>query len=309
MTTHWRRSFSVHHLGRIVSILLATVAAMPAWVMAQTVPSHPKQQQPSRSQHEQEVWVTTEGSVPFGDDTTLGHARTASREQARRAAVEKAVGTFIESMTVVYNSQLAEDIVRSAVRGIVTDEQIVEEGVRSNKPEDGTTLRYVTRLRARIRALPYTHAKGMAITAALNKSVYLNGEEMELRVKAEEDLYLHVFNVGQDEVVTMLFPNDHARDNKLTANTDFVFPSKEQRELGLRVRAFTTAHSGKVLERLKIIATRRNVDFGKGRFAQGIYKVYPGKDSALIIDLLREISLIEPSDWTEATLVFEIREQ
>jgi hypothetical protein len=73
----------------------------------------------SRSEQLADVWVTVEGSVPFGEDTTLGDAKIRSRDHARRAAVQQAVGTFVQSQSIVYNFQLAEDLIQTTVRRLV----------------------------------------------------------------------------------------------------------------------------------------------------------------------------------------------
>jgi len=39
----------------------------------------------------------------------------------------------------------------------------------------------------------------------------------------------------------------------------------------------------------------------------GLFEVYPGKDTALVTDLLRELSVLDESEWAETTLPYEVR--
>ncbi|MGH7251635.1 MAG: LPP20 family lipoprotein, partial [Nitrospiraceae bacterium] len=69
---------------------------------------------PSESREPQgEIWVIAEGIVSLGDDITIAEAKARSRDEARRKAIEQAVGIFVKGQRMVYNAQLAEDLVRS----------------------------------------------------------------------------------------------------------------------------------------------------------------------------------------------------
>lgn len=254
-----------------------------------------------------DVWVEAEGYTPFGEDTTLARARILSRDDARRRAVEHAVGTFIERQTVIYNFQLAEDLIRSVVRGIITDEHILSEGAVTEQ-QNGPVVKYVTKIRAKIHSLPSVDKNRMFIKAELNKSVYNYDEEMEIQISSSDDLYLHIFNVAQDDVITELLPNKYMSENKIVANKPYIFPSEKEKQLGLTVRAFPPQNGKTSIEKIKIIGTRKNIDLSRGHISQALFNVYPSKDKSFITDLLKQISLLDPSEWTEVTLGFEIRE-
>lgn len=59
---------------------------------------------------------------------------------------------------MVYNYVLAEDLVQSVARGLVVEEQILEEGVRESVHESGTkALFYVTKLKAKVKRVHAEH--------------------------------------------------------------------------------------------------------------------------------------------------------
>ena len=77
------------------------------------------------------IWITAEGIVPFGNNTTLAEAASQSRDMARRQAIEKALGVFVKAQTVVHNTNVTEETVHSTNRGIVIEEHILEQGIRA----------------------------------------------------------------------------------------------------------------------------------------------------------------------------------
>jgi len=264
--------------------------------------------QASTSTTSQDIWVTSEGSVPFGEETTLGEAKMKSLEYARRSAVQQAVGTFVQSRSVVYNFQLAEDLIQTTVRGVIVAEEILREGPQeirmAGKP---MALIYVTKLRASVRPVKLERKNTIALKASLNKTQFSAGEEMDIHVSSDQEVYLHIFSVGQDDSVTVLLPNRFSKDNRVGAKTDFVFPSESQKSNGLHLRVFASKTGKPGYDRVKIVATTKDINLIKGKFKEGIFLEYPGRDSALITDLLKELALIEESEWGEATIAYEVQ--
>lgn len=254
------------------------------------------------------VWVTGEGIVALGEDTTVAEAKARSRDEARRQAIERAVGTFVKGQTVVYNAQLAEDLVRSLVRGIVVEEQVIEEGVRQLLQDSGApAFQYAIKLRAKVKPVRVEHKGDFRLTTTLNKTVYQDGEEMQITAVATKDAYLHIFNIGQDETVTVLFPSRFSQNNFVDAQRELVFPDEAQRRMGIRLRVFPPADARKAVEKIKLIATTKKVDLVKGKIREGVYQVYAGKETTLVTDLLKELSLLEESEWAEMTVPYEVR--
>jgi len=257
---------------------------------------------------QESIWVVVEGIIPFGSDATLGEAKSRSRDEARRKAIEQAVGVFVKGRTVIYNAQVADDLVQSLVRGIVIEEQVIEEGVHQFETGLGLkSFQYSTRLRAKVKPVRTEQRESFALKAELNKTVFSEGEEMQIRAVSTKDVYLHIFNVGQDDTVTVLLPNQYARGNFVTAQHAFVFPDDELRTAGIRLRAFTPIGRRKAVEKIKLIATVKPLDLTQGKVPEGVFRVYHGKDTALMTDLLKALSLLDESEWTEVTIPYEVR--
>jgi LPP20 lipoprotein len=137
------------------------------------------------------IWFTAEGRVLLGDDATIAEARTSSRDEARRKAIEQALGVFVRASTVVYNFGLAEDLVHSIVRGVVIEEQILSEGLREVDIGRGQkALIHDTTLSALIRPVPAERRNNFAIKGNLNKSIFFANEEMVITVAASTFTFL-----------------------------------------------------------------------------------------------------------------------
>lgn len=261
----------------------------------------------ARATTSQDIRVTAEGSVPFGEETTLGEAKVKSLEYARRSALQQAVGTFVQRKSVVYNFQLAEDLVQTTVRGVIVGEEVLWEGPQEIRaPGKPMALVYVTKIRASIRPVGLERKNTIALKASLNRARFTAGEEMNIRVFSDQDVFLHVFSVGQDDTVSVLLPNRFSKDNQVPAKTEFVFPSEPQKAKGLHLRVFPPKTAKTGYDRVKIIATTKDLDLIKGKFKEGIFMEYPGKDSALITELIKELALLDESEWGEVTITYEV---
>lgn len=290
----------------LIDIAQSVSAIAAERLIAPEIPATPVQT--SAPARPQDVWVTSEGSVPFGEETTLGEAKMRSLEYARRSALQQAVGTFVQSRSVVYNFQLAEDLVQTTVRGVIVVEEILREGPQeirmTGKP---VALMYVTKLKASVRPVQLERKNTIALKASLNKTRFTAEQEMDIHISSNQDVFLHIFSIGQDDSVTVLLPNRFSKDNRVAAKSDFVFPSESQKSEGLRLRVFAPNALKPGYDRIKIVATSKDVDLVKAKFKEGIFREYPGKDSALITDLLKELALLEESEWGEATIAYEVQ--
>ena len=253
------------------------------------------------------IWVTAEGTVFFGNDTTIAQARTRSRDEARRKAIEQAIGLLVRARTVVYNFGVAEDLVHSIVRGVVIDEQILSEGLREVDIGKGQkALVHDTTLKALIRPVPAERHNDFVIKGDLNKSIFFANEEMVITVAASEAAYIHIFNVDQDNAVTVLFPNKFRRDNYVIGMKEFIFPDDDLREMGVRLRVVPPAGATKALEKIKLIATKKNLELPQGKFNEASFQTYQGHDTGLVTDLMKELTELEDTEWAEETISYEV---
>ncbi|MBI5199290.1 MAG: hypothetical protein HZA09_04660, partial [Nitrospirae bacterium] len=152
--------------------------------------------------------VTVEGMSSM-ENLTKEEARRQAVEDAMRNAIEEVVGASISAETLVINLQHSGDIIKVIPYGKVTDEEIIEEGVKEIREEGKTTPSLIYRVKMRVKV---EKEKGdpdpyFKIEASLNRNVFKDGDEMEIRIRPTKDSYIAIFNILEDEGVIILIPN------------------------------------------------------------------------------------------------------
>lgn len=281
-------------------LILITTWSIYSYVLSSPAISNPLQ--------EAEIWVTKEVNLPLGENMTIQEVRNLARQRARDMAIEEAVGTFIKSFTVVYNYQLAEDIIISLRRGVIVEEKVEKEGFTvQNDTAKGQTLFYQIILKAKVKSIPVERREGFKVTLNLNRQVFKAGEDVEIRVRPTRDSYIYIFDIFQDDAVTLLVPNRYFNNNFIKANTELVFPGAGLYNRNIRLKAMLPDGLTRAAERVKVIATTERIEFFDKEIKEAIFQEFAGKSDTLIINIFQILAQQDPSTWTEATAIYEIR--
>ncbi|MBI4619856.1 MAG: DUF4384 domain-containing protein [Desulfobacterales bacterium] len=250
---------------------------------------------------EKPVWVESEGMAIMGEIETQKEVKERAKIDAQSKAVEKAVGVFIRSHTLVSNSQLAEDLIYAAVRGKIEKVDIIKEGW----DEKDRNL-YRVKLKALIKPVYPEKGEGISLKVSLSKADLKEGDEVKIFYQANRDCYVYIFSVAADGSVTLLLPNSANPDNTVNAGQAYEFPLKESK-IKLQARFLPGYKDPVAEERIKVIATRQKEDIIPLGFQEGLFKVFDAKSTGMISDLVKRLNQLEPSDWTEATTVYTLR--
>jgi hypothetical protein len=240
------------------------------------------------------------GEATLGDVDMPKEVKDRAKRDAQNRAVEQAVGAFIKSHTLVSNNQLAEDLVYASVRGKMNKMQILSEGW----DEKDRNL-YRMRIKALVKPIYPEKGQGISLKIALSKGQLKEGEETKILYQANTDCYIYIFSIAADGSVTLLLPNSTNRDNRILLDKAYEFPPSGS---PVRLEAmFLPGFKGQTAEeRIKIIATRKAEEIIPLGFQEGLFKVYDAKSTGMISDLVKKLSQLEPTDWTEATAVYKI---
>lgn len=256
------------------------------------------------------VWVTAEGMAPFASDMTLEEVRGKARDEARRNAIEHAVGLFVRGTTVLHNSMITDELVSSVARGVIEEEQWLEEHIEevSDKRPGPKLAIWHSTVKARVRPVRVERRTGFSLRASLNKTVFQAGEEALIKVQSSQPAYLHLFSVTQDGAVTLLLPNRFRADNLFQANQDYIVPDDRLRALGIKLRVLLPKNAKKAMEYIKVIATRKAINLVSDKTPDGVFHTFDGADGGMIRDVVKRLGELEDEDWTEATLPYEVRQ-
>jgi len=247
--------------------------------------------------------IEKEGEAVLGDDMTPAQAKALALNNARRSAIEQASGVIVHGSSVVYNFQLVSDLVASATRGVIIKEEILADDIK----KEGKQIVYYTKIKAHVKTLENRERSSLKILKAdVNRYgsnpasaaiVFQDNDEIQIRAKANSDAYIHVFNISQDGWVTKLYPNEYFKAEITSPETEFIFPNEKQRDLGLKLKVRTPKNLSRAIETMLIVATKEKTDFLSDKKAGEV----------TITDLMKELSEIDASLWTERIVGYEVR--
>ena len=250
---------------------------------------------------EKSVWVEINGEAYMGEIETQKEVKERARRDAQNKAVEKAVGTFIKSHTLVSNYQIAEDLIYAAVRGKITKEEIIASGWDAKERN-----LYRIKIKALIEPVYPERGEGLSIKLSLSKTDLREGEEVKIFYQVSEDSYAYIFSIAADGSVTLLLPNSNMQDNFTKAGRAYQFPPADSL-IHLKAMFLPNYKEASAEEKIKIIATRQKEALLSIGFKEGIFQVYDAKSTGMISDLVRRLNQIELTDWTEATAVYYLK--
>ena len=250
---------------------------------------------------EKPLWIMADGESHQGEMDTLKEVKDRAKRDAESKAVEKAVGVFIKSHTLVSNSMIAEDLIYAAVRGKITNEEII-----SSDWDAKERNLYRIRIKALIEPVYPERGESLSIKLSLSKTGLKEGEEVKIFYQVSKDSYVYLFSIAADGSVTLLLPNSNMQDNFTRAGRAYQFPPADS-SIHLKAMFLPNFKEASAEERIKIIATRQKEDLLSIGFKEGIFQVYDAKSTGMISDLVRRLNQIEPTDWTETTAVYNLQ--
>ncbi len=256
------------------------------------------------------ITVVADGVAPFLKDMSLDEVRGRARDEARRNAIEQAVGVFVRSASVLHNSQITDELISSVSRGVIEQEQWSNEQieeVKAGKRPGPAMAMYRTTVKAQVRPVRVERRAGFDVRGGLNKTVFQNDEEALITIRSTQPAYLHVFSVTQDGRVTLLLPNKFVERNQITPDQEIVFPNDTLRALGVRLRVSLPKGEKLAREYIKVIATRKPVSLVGADTVNGVFKTYTGGENGMIHDVIKRLAQLEDEDWNETTLPYEVR--
>jgi hypothetical protein len=253
-------------------------------------------------------WVTVEGAAQM-EGISKEEAKGWAIEDAMRKAVEEVVGSDISVETLVVNLRLSGSILGAIPYGRVIDKKILEEGVRKIQKEGQKTPSSLYWVKMRVSVAEETTGEDSSfrLEASLNQSIFKDGDEMLIRIRATQDCFISVFNILEDGKILRLIPSSFKEDNFLNANEAFSFPDEEVKSKG-KLKVHTPKGKDAVTESFYILALKRPFELHDERFQEGRYKLYNGR-TAFMKDLIKDIVGIPLSERAEKLVQYQIRKE
>ena len=221
---------------------------------------------------------------------------------ARRKALEEAVGVDLHASSLLYNSELISDLVVTATRGLIIKQTVLEDKCYS----EAEKIYCVSKIEAHVKPLNIEKDKRFNILRAsvhrpdqnsnVSTTAFQNNDEIQVRVTASETSFINMFSIDQYGNVLKLYPNHYLKPEVVPAGKEFIFPDNDLRDRGLKLRVTTPKGLDRGIESVLIIATKED-----GHFLSDTYIQNP-----TISDLMRELSELNQSSWAEKTVGYEV---
>lgn len=253
-------------------------------------------------------WVEAVGEATADDTRTLKEVKQEALDQARRQAIERVVGLKVEGETMVRDFAMKSDFVASLSSGMILEEKILRwETQTIQKGETSApVLMYRVFIRAKVASEAASPDPAFKISATLNRPLFKNGDDVVLRIKSTRDCYLTILVVTEKNHVFLVLPNKYKKINFLREGEEYSYPSETDVSKGLTLKAGLLPGVKRAKEHVRIIATRKPVNFTPDVFAEGIGLESFARETATVSELVKELITIPAHERAEVFLAYEI---
>jgi hypothetical protein len=248
-------------------------------------------------------WIQCSGEAAI-QNITYEDAQAIARRQARLDAIEKACGVSLHAETLVKDFMTAGDFIHAISYGHVVEEKDVKwdtETLPAQKP--GNPPMVVLRVKMLARVIPETGMPdpSFKVDLKLNRTSFKSGDEVILNIQTTKDCYLTVLNLGTDDTVRVLFPNQWQSDSFIKANAKIEIPDRLNRDLGIHIRVANLPGHKLDNEMVKVIATMQRIDLsGQSETSSGFGLM--GTPKMVMTSLAKWLSDIPISERAEAAM-------
>lgn len=252
------------------------------------------------------VTVTAEGRVVF-ENVTRDEAKSKAIRQAYKKGIRKAMGVEVQAQSFVRDGMFAGEFVHAISYGDIISEKILEQkfDVWQKTPDSDPLPVYYVKMELTIVAQEGMPDPTFKVDVSLNKTGFTAGDELWMNVRATKDCYIIVLNIAANNDIYVLYPNDYQPDNQLVKNQTLQIPSKAERESGLRIRVANLEGSSADREFIKVIATKRPIEFLDEIEEQNGVKVFKNTQVALT-ELGEWLSTLPVSERAEDLAAYSV---
>lgn len=235
-------------------------------------------------------------------------AQVIAKRKARLDAIEKVCGVQLQAESLVRNFMLAGDFIHSIAYGHVVEEKDIRWQTELIPPEDPSVppvIKLIVTMNAKVKPVQEKPDPSFKVNLTLNRTSFDSGDEVIFTISFTQDCYITIINLAANDSVYVLFPNTYHKDNMISSKEKFTFPSRSDRESGFYIRVAALPEHKKDTEIVKVIATKKKVDFLFGlNMTEGFGLM--GTPKMAITQLARHLSEIPVSERAEATEMYTV---
>jgi hypothetical protein len=247
--------------------------------------------------------IQADGTAIFTDYITPAEAKVIALNNARRIAIEKAVGASSGADTMLYNSAAIDGLIQKANRAVIREEKILES--RWN-PLGDNKMAWHTRIQAEIALRDTEEDRSFKVTGVSvtrpgveeSDTLFHPGEKIQTRTIVNKRAYLQLFGIDQNGLAVKLYPVRFTEQELVEPGDTYVFPTQHEMKFGLKIRVSTPKGQDALVESILAIATKE-----KGRLFSGVHL-----ENASITDIAKKLTAMNSSQWATKSVSYEVRQ-
>ena len=266
------------------------------------------------------TWVESTATVLFGDQDSKHQAFAQAVMEARTKAMNRLLGVHLEHQFIDFQQEnslrgeasLTEHLLRVTQHGRAIQEKVVWAGLIN---EGGCVgCRFQATIQTCIVPEPERKDKNFKVNVRLNRSSYLDGDEVVIAVTCSRDAYLYVYGVDMNLNGALIFPNDYARDNYVRAGDTWTYPNQNLLGKGIRAIARLLPKASVSAEIVRVIASKTPLPVSVMSPAETRYRVRNVQTAGEVtgggsfLDVTRKL-IATDVEWVEDAQAFTIRDE
>ncbi len=255
--------------------------------------------------------VEVKAQVVASDDESPSHARSRAMGLARQAAVEFVGGVRVKTGSLSFEQVRGSDSTNllQVLTSVRADALMVEEELLRSRtiPLDHGGYRVEVVMRGRVLDRSHSGGSGFETEVRLPDTNLMEGDEIELSVRSNEDARIYVIGIT-DDGATVLLPNSFHSDTYVRGGRWLEFPDEALQKRGVRLVAAVPSGKRSVREALLVVALKgqRTLDTISPRSGESFRQVEANDTGRLVADLLQPLLDIPSDDWAFDQVVYEV---
>jgi hypothetical protein len=185
--------------------------------------------------------VTTVGKAIISGNMTYDQARGQALNQARALAVEEAAGVNINNVSIIQDSLMLTDLVKTFSYGyLVNETSKIWSGSwvkDSSENNPGYPVIEVS-LTGSVKVLPKSFFRNYLLSVALNKQTFNDGDNAQISIKTREDMYVVIANYTSKNNIVPVFPSPYDKNNLVKAGYPLTIPKESKAGVTLTVNNY-----------------------------------------------------------------------
>ena len=185
--------------------------------------------------------VTTVGKAVISGNMTYDQAKGQALNQARALAVEEAAGVNINNVSIIQDSLMLTDLVKTFSYGYLVNEtsKIWRGSWVKDTSENNPGYPVIeVSLTGSVKVLPKSFFRNYLLSVALNKQTFNNGDNAQISIKTREDMYVVIANYTSKNNIIPVFPSRYNKNNLVKAGYPLTIPKESKAGVTLTVNNY-----------------------------------------------------------------------